>query len=167
MATIEEVPEVPTPQEETAAPADKATRNDKKSRQAMAKLGFAPVPEIFRATLKQNNILIVVSNTEAYKNAAPAGQETYAIFGETTFEDQSTQRATKAAKNLEETAKFEAPVEEVTPAVAEDDENVDLQGLDPKEVEIVMKETKASKAKAVAALKKTGDIVSAVLELSV
>ncbi|EGC31991.1 hypothetical protein DICPUDRAFT_49852 [Dictyostelium purpureum] len=149
-------------------PIKKQTKQEKKVREAMAKVGLVPVNDIFRFTLRQKGgLLIVVAEPEVY--ASPSG-ETYAIFGETTFDDMSQARATKAAKNVDEITKAVAPEEPVEEIVAEtvsnDDEEVDLQGLDPKDVEIVMKETKAPKAKVVEVLKKTGDIVTAVLELT-
>eukprot|EP01132_Coremiostelium_polycephalum_P005006 gene5006-6234_t len=176
MATIEEIPtDVPVTEEtttETPAPAQaakKTSRHEKKYKDAMSKLGMSPVTDIFRVTLKQaKGLLCVVPEPEVYKSNT---SDTYVIFGEPKFEDPSAARASKAAANVEAATKVEpTPVEDAPAPVEEntvDDENVDLEGLDPKDVEIVMKETKASKAKAVAALKKTpGDIVSAVMELT-
>ncbi|GAM22603.1 hypothetical protein SAMD00019534_057780 [Acytostelium subglobosum LB1] len=175
MATIEEIPdnvettEVPTTEEEHAADGSKKpSRSEKKTRAAMAKLGMKPVPDIMRVTLKQSkgNFLCIVAEPEVFK---ATGSDTYVILGETTFEDPNATRATKAAKKVEETTKTEETTSTTTTSVtetAEDDENVDLQGLNPNDVEIVMKESKASKAKVVEALKKTGDIVAAVMELT-
>ncbi|EFA77391.1 putative nascent polypeptide-associated complex alpha subunit [Heterostelium album PN500] len=172
MATIEEIPEnVEVEEEETTTTTDanpqarKTSRGEKKTRGAMAKLGMKPVPDIMRVTLKSQGFLCIVAQPEVYK---ATGSDTYVILGETTFEDPNATRASKAAKKVEETAKSEAETTTTTTtATAEvDDEDVDLQGLDPKDVEVVMKEAKASKAKVVEALKKTGDIVSAVLELT-
>ncbi|KYQ90197.1 putative nascent polypeptide-associated complex alpha subunit [Tieghemostelium lacteum] len=178
MATIEEInettPETTTTTETTTPETTqekKTSRGEKKTKAAMAKLGMTPVDDIFRVTLKQTKgFLCVVASPEVYTNET---KSTYVIFGETTFEDPTAARATKAAKNLEETTKVETPVETTTETTTEtstettkDDSEVDLQGLDEKDVEIVMKETKAPKAKVVEVLKKTGDIVTAVLELT-
>eukprot|EP01133_Synstelium_polycarpum_P014376 gene14376-16964_t len=177
MAAIEEIPQIEdlnedevvdesTPAAGGAAGARKPSRNEKKSRAAMAKLGMKPVPDIYRVTLKQSKgFLCVVADPEVFK---AVGSDTYVILGDTAFEDPSLNRAAKAAKSVEETTKTQAAPAATstvsTPAASEDD--VDLQGLSPVDVDIVMKESKASKAKVVEALKRTGDVVQAVLELS-
>lgn len=50
---------------------------------------------------------------------------------------------------------------------AEDDEQVDETGLDPKDVDLIISQAGVSRAKAVRALRKTdGDLVSAIMELT-
>ncbi|EGG17637.1 putative nascent polypeptide-associated complex alpha subunit [Cavenderia fasciculata] len=177
MATIEEIPEdiqvEDDEQTTTTGAGKKSSRTEKKNRAAIEKLGMKLVPDIVRATLKQSKgLLCVVAQPEVYK---AIGSDTFVILGETTFEDPNASRARSAAKNIEEVApkttfpepKTVASTSTTSTTTVADDEEVDLQGLDPKDVEVVMKESGgASKAKVVEALKKTGDIVAAVLELT-
>jgi len=44
---------------------------------------------------------------------------------------------------------------------------VDATGLDEKEIEMVMSQANVSRARAVKALKKEGDIVNAIMELTI
>lgn len=51
--------------------------------------------------------------------------------------------------------------------VAQDDEEVDETGIEPKDIELVMTQAGVSRSKAVKALKAAdGDIVSAIMELT-
>jgi len=54
-----------------------------------------------------------------------------------------------------------------TSATAQDDEDVDESGVDPKDIELVMTQAGVSRPKAVKALKAAnGDIVAAIMELT-
>lgn len=52
-------------------------------------------------------------------------------------------------------------------AAAGGEEDADETGLEPKDIEMVMTQAGVSRGRAVAALKKHGDIVNAIMELSV
>lgn len=68
-----------------AAAKGRQTRNEKKSRKAMQKLGMKPVPGVARVTIKKSkNILFVISQPDVYKSPAT---DTYIIFGEAKIED--------------------------------------------------------------------------------
>merc|ERR1712151_430473 len=96
------------------------------------------------------------------------------IFGEAKIEDLSaqaqanaasafTQSAAEAASEGVEGEKADAPkIEEV-----EEDADVDEDGVEPKDIELVMSQVQCSRAKAVAALKSNNnDIVEAIMQLS-
>ncbi|KAD3068391.1 hypothetical protein R6Q59_017596 [Mikania micrantha] len=143
----------------------KQSRSEKKSRKAMLKIGMKPITGVSRVTVKKSkNILFVISKPDVFKSPA---SDTYVIFGEAKIEDLSSQLQSQAAEQ------FKAPnlsnvVSKPEPAaVAQDDEDVDETGVEPKDIELVMTQAGVSRPKAVKALKAAdGDIVSAIMELT-
>merc|ERR1712235_109296 len=115
---------------------------------------------------RKGNILFSIHGGEVYK--AP-GSDTYIVFGEAQPEDLISSAQREAAK------KFKQP-EPAKPAVAkieeegeeeEDDGEIDTEGVEDKDIELVMAQAGVSKAKAVKALKKnSNDIVNAIMELT-
>ncbi|KAL8513575.1 hypothetical protein ACS0TY_012882 [Phlomoides rotata] len=89
--------------------------------------------------------------------------DTYVIFGEAKIEDLSSQLQTQAAEQ------FKVPhLSNVIPkaepsSLALDDEDVDEEGVEPRDIELVMTQAGVSRSKAVKAA--DGDIVSAIMEL--
>jgi len=176
-ATVEEVKEgeeagdvpelidnaVPEAEEEEAK---KASRSEKKSKKAMAKLGMKPVTGIYRVTLrKAKNILFVISQPEVYKSP---NTDTYIIFGEAKIEDMANTAAKSAAKKFEgqAAAKGEASV---TPAKIEEvvEEAIDDSGILPKDIQLVMDQTKVTRAVAIKAIRAhNNDIVNAIMSLT-
>ncbi|KAJ8534129.1 hypothetical protein K7X08_007453 [Anisodus acutangulus] len=143
----------------------KQSRSEKKSRKAMLKLGMKPISGVSRVTVKKSkNILFVISKPDVFKSP---NSDTYVIFGEAKIEDLSSQLQSQAAEQ------FKAPnlsnvISKPEPStVAQDDEDVDETGVEPKDIELVMTQAGVSRAKAVKALKAAdGDIVSAIMELT-
>ncbi|XP_010498983.1 PREDICTED: nascent polypeptide-associated complex subunit alpha-like protein 1 [Camelina sativa] len=146
----------------------KQSRSEKKSRKAMLKLGMKPIAGVSRVTVKKSkNILFVISKPDVFKSPA---SDTYVIFGEAKIEDLSSQLQSQAAEQ------FKAPdlsnviskgESSSSAAVVQDDEEVDDEGVEPKDIELVMTQAGVSKPMAVKALKAAdGDIVSAIMELT-
>merc|ERR1712150_10958 len=148
------------------------SRGEKKARKIMSKLDLRQVPGIVRATIKKSkNILFVINNPDVYK--VPAS-ETYIMFGAAKMEDLSQNAQMEAASKF--TAKADPPMPkenmddlrcEKTP---EDDvdEDVDDDGLDAQDVELVMTQANVTKARAVKALKNnTNDVVNAIMDLTI
>lgn len=111
-------------------------------------------------------ILFVISKPDVFKSPA---SDTHIIFGEAKIEDLSSQLQSQAAKQFEapELGNIEAKAEPSAAVEAEDDEDVDETGVEPKDIELVMTQAGVSRAKAVRALKITeGDIVSAIMDLT-
>jgi nascent polypeptide-associated complex subunit alpha len=107
-------------------------------------------------------ILFVISKPDVFTSPS---SDTHIIFGEAKIEDLSSQLQSQAAQQFKvpETAKS-APA---AVAEAEDEEDVDETGVEPKDIELVMTQAGVSRAKAVRALKITdGDIVSAIMDLT-
>ncbi|CAN8246605.1 unnamed protein product [Cochlearia groenlandica] len=149
----------------------KQSRSEKKSRKAMLKLGMKPVTDVSRVTIKRSkNVLFVISKPDVFKSP---NSDTYVIFGEAKIDDMSSQLQAQAAQrfkmpdvasmipNSDASEAASVPQEEV------DDEDVDMTGVEAKDVDLVMTQAGVSKAKAVKALKANdGDIVSAIMELT-
>jgi nascent polypeptide-associated complex subunit alpha len=134
----------------------------------MAKLGMKSVPGINRITIKKaKNILFVITQPDVFKSPA---SDTYIVFGEAKIEDINAQAAGAAAEKFGANAPAAAAEDEDddVPDLAdpEDEEEVDEAGLDPDEIQTVMKNARVSRAKAVKALRKHDNIVDAILELS-
>lgn len=165
----------------------KQTRAEKKARKAIAKLGLKPIPGILRVTIrKSKNILFVIQKPDVYKSPA---SDTYIVFGEAKIEDLS-QRAQIAAanqfKNLNQNAtqanannneqnnatgndknNVQAQVNPTIEEESDEDEQVDAEGVEENDIQLVMSQSKTSRSKAVKALKKcNGDIVNAIMELT-
>ena len=111
-------------------------------------------------------ILFVISKPDVFTSPS---SDTYIIFGEAKIEDLSSQLQSQAAQQFKvpETANVEAKSAPAAVAEAEDEEDVDETGVEPKDIELVMTQAGVSRAKAVRALKATdGDIVSAIMDLT-
>lgn len=95
--------------------------------------------------------------------------DTYVIFGEAKIEDLSSQLQTQAAEQFKATdlSHVVSKAESSAAAAAQDEEDVDESGVDPKDIELVMTQAGVSRGKAVKALKAAdGDIVTAIMELT-
>ncbi|XP_010938678.1 nascent polypeptide-associated complex subunit alpha-like protein 1 [Elaeis guineensis] len=143
----------------------KQSRSEKKSRKAMLKLGMKPVPGVSRVTVKKSkNILFVISKPDVFKSPT---SDTYVIFGEAKIEDLSSQLQTQAAEQFKAPDLSHVISKPETSAMAQDDEEVDETGVEPKDIELVMTQAGVSRSKAVKALKAAdGDIVTAIMELT-
>lgn len=146
----------------------KQSRSEKKSRKAMQKLGMKPEPGVQRVTIKKSkNILFVISKPDVFKSPA---SDTYIIFGEAKIEDLNAQAQTAAAEQFKVQQEPEPVDEKPEAAIIDeevDEEVVDEEGLEPKDIELVMAQAKVPRATAVKALKHSDkDIVSAIMELT-
>ncbi|XP_077241616.1 nascent polypeptide-associated complex subunit alpha-like protein 1 [Tasmannia lanceolata] len=143
----------------------KQSRSEKKSRKAMLKLGMKPIPGVSRVTVKKSkNILFVISKPDVFKSPT---SDTYVIFGEAKIEDLSSQLQTQAAEQFKAPDLSRVISKPESSAMAQDDEDVDETGVEPKDIELVMTQAGVSRSKAVKALKAAdGDIVSAIMELT-
>jgi len=150
-----------------ATEGSRQSRSEKKSRKAMMKLGMKPVTGVSRITIKRaKNILFVVSKPDVFKSPT---SETYVIFGEAKIEDLSSQLQAQAAQQfrMQDLSKATAKQDAAASAPADEEEEVDETGIEPRDIDLVMTQASVSRAKAVKALKAhDGDIVSAIMELT-
>lgn len=143
----------------------KQSRSEKKSRKAMLKLGMKPTTGVSRVTVKKSkNILFVISKPDVFKSPA---SDTYVIFGEAKIEDLSSQLQTQAAEQFKAPDLSHVVSKPESSSPAQDEEDVDETGVEPKDIELVMTQAGVSRPKAVKALKACdGDIVSAIMDLT-
>ncbi|KAJ5887687.1 nascent polypeptide-associated complex subunit alpha [Penicillium taxi] len=163
------------------------SRNEKKARKAIAKLGLKHVPGITRVTLRRpKNVLFVINNPDVYRSSSNA----WIIFGEAKIEDLNQTAQASAAQQLAaaEAAEHEGHDHDhdheghdhdhdhdhgkgKAPETKEDEEDdgeeVDESGLEAKDIELVMAQASVPRKKAVKALRENGeDIVNAIMSLS-
>jgi len=154
---------------------NKQSRQEKKARKSIAKLGLKQVPGITRVVIKKSKtMLFAINKPEVFQNA---NSDTYVVFGEAKVEDLGANQQFQAAKKLEEqeaarkaaaaataTAKPELIEDDVDDV---DDADVDTEGLEDKDIDLVIQQANCSKAKAVKSLRNNnGDIVNAIMELT-
>jgi len=131
------------------------------------------VENVDRVTLRRGrNLLYVISNPDCFK--AP-NSDTYVVFGEAKAEDMAAKAAAQAAAFKAESAAAAAAAGAGAPGAAKvasiteevDEGELDMEGLEEKDVDLVATQANVSKGKAAAALKASdGDIVSAIMELT-
>merc|ERR1711993_122376 len=155
----------------------KQSRGEKKARKIMSKLGLRQVAGVARVTIrKSKNILFVIAKPDVYKNPA---SDTYIVFGEAKIEDLSQQAQIDAAKKFnaaEAPQPSEMGAQGTTgavpggqPAIPEDDEDeeIDEEGVEGNDIDLVMSQANVSRSKAVKALKNnSNDVVNAIMELT-
>jgi len=163
------------------------SRNEKKARKSIAKLGLTKVPGITRVTLRRpKNILFVINQPEVYKSPT---SNTYIVFGEAKIEDLNSQAQASAAQQLAAAESHDHAGHDHSghdhshdhgkgkaidngDAKKDDDEDdgeeVDAEGLEDKDIELVMTQASVSRKKAVKALKENdNDIVNSIMALSI
>ncbi|KAE8708617.1 Nascent polypeptide-associated complex subunit alpha-like protein 4 [Hibiscus syriacus] len=112
---------------------------------------------------------VFISKPDVFKSP---NSETYVIFGEAKIEDLSSQLQTQAAQQVRvpDTGSLTAKPHSSSTAAgapADEEEEVDETGVDPRDIDLVMTQAGVSRAKAVKALKSNnGDIVIAIMELT-
>jgi len=173
----EEVPELEQG-ENPQVQMNKQSRQEKKARKSIAKLGLKLVPGITRVVIKKSKtMLFAISKPEVFQNA---NSDTYVVFGEAKVEDLSANHQYQAAKQLEKVQQEAAAraaaanaTQTAKPELVEDDveevadADVDCEGLEDKDIDLVVQQASCSKAKAVKALRSNnGDIVNAIMELT-
>ncbi|KAI2089423.1 GAL4 enhancer protein [Ophidiomyces ophidiicola] len=170
--------------EETTIPGGAAvtvhSRNEKKARKAIGKLGLKHVPGITRVTLRRpKNILFVISQPDVYRSPS---SNTWIIFGEAKIEDLNSQAQATAAQQLSaddagnvehaghehiDLGKGKAVEAEKKEEEEEEEGEVDESGLESKDIALVMAQAGVSRGKAVKALRENdNDIVNSIMALS-
>ncbi|KUI57668.1 Nascent polypeptide-associated complex subunit alpha [Cytospora mali] len=154
------------------------SRNEKKARKAIEKLHLTRIPGITRVTLRRpKNILFVINNPEVYKSP---NSNTYIVFGEAKIEDLNASAQAAAAQQLAqaehdhaghdhgESSKAVEGGEAKKEEEEDDGEEVDAEGIEDKDIELVMTQANVSRKKAIKALKENdNDIVNSIMALSI
>ena len=161
------------------------SKNEKKSKDLLLKLGLKRVPGIIRvAYRKKNNEIIAIEKPEVYRTAGG----NYVVFGEPKVDD-FTQKLAAAQEQAQASGivPSDADVATKTPADIQadmqaaadaiesgagkieeaDDVEVDAGDLSNEDIELVMQQANVAKNAAIKALKShNGDIVNAIMSLS-
>ncbi|KAG9236085.1 putative nascent polypeptide-associated complex subunit alpha [Amylocarpus encephaloides] len=163
------------------------SRNEKKARKSIAKLGLTRVPGITRVTLRRpKNILFVINQPEVWKSPT---SNTYIVFGEAKIEDLNSQAQASAAQQLAAAESHDHTGhdhsghdhshdhgkgkaidtgDDKKDEDEDDGEEVDVDGLEDKDIELVMTQASVSRKKAVKALHENdNDIVNSIMALSI
>jgi len=153
----------------------KQSRQEKKARKSIAKLGLKPVPGVTRVAIRKSKaMLFVINKPEVFKNPS---SDTYVVFGEAKIEDLSNQAQYQAAKKFEEAKKAAAQAaaeaatapkqETIVEEDEDDDAEVEAGDLEEKDINLVTQQANCNRNKAIKALQKNnGDIVNAIMELT-
>ncbi|KAL9595749.1 MAG: hypothetical protein Q9219_006247 [cf. Caloplaca sp. 3 TL-2023] len=161
------------------------SRNEKKARKSIAKLGLKHVPGITRVTLRRpkNQHLDVSVQIMTVVPFSPADQ-IFSIFGEAKIEDLSSQNFEgalgkiapsdqagagdpHAGHNHADKGKSIEGGDAKKEEEEDDGEEVDETGIEEKDIELVMAQASVSRKKAVKALQENdSDIVNAIMSLS-
>lgn len=159
------------------------SKNEKKAKEAILKLGLKKVPGIIRVAFrKKNNQIIAIEKPEVYRSAGG----NYVVFGEAK-EDDFTQKlaaaqqqaqasgilpseqdiATKSPADIQADMEAAAANPESVHAAEDDEAEVDAGDLSKDDIDLVMQQANVSKNNAIKALKAhDGDIVNAIMSLS-
>jgi nascent polypeptide-associated complex subunit alpha len=139
-----------------------SSRGERKARKAISKLGLEKVEGVERVTMKKSkNIMFVIAKADVYRTG-----NQFVIFGEAKIEDLAAKAASES-RQQRSSQQFQqsAPAPNAGPAAAEED--VDMTGVEAKDVDLVVSQAGCTKAEAVKALKNNeNDIVNAIMELT-
>ncbi|TKR67893.1 hypothetical protein L596_023970 [Steinernema carpocapsae] len=140
----------------------KQSRAEKKARKLFQDLKMQPIDGVARVCFrKTKNILFVIEKPDVYRGQ---GTDVYIVFGEPRIEDLGQQAQMAAAQRLmPKENKTDAPVA----SVPSDDEDLDIEGLETKDIDLVMSQASCNRKKAIKALKENdNDIVNAIMSMT-
>ncbi|KAF7811799.1 nascent polypeptide-associated complex subunit alpha-like protein 1 [Senna tora] len=143
----------------------KASIIEIKSRKAMMKLGLQPVKGVTRVTFIRNNNVHVISNPDVFKSRSST---TYVIFGEISIEDTSSLRkAREELMKLYDNSNYGESYSIAGQKKEEDkkeDDDDDVE-VDPRDIELVVKQTGISWNQANKELKDAdNDIIAVIMD---
>lgn len=155
-------------------------RSEKKARKALLKLGLKPLTNVYRVTMRKGkNHIFAIANAEVFKS--PFGDNSYIVFGIPQLENNGLAQALAGMAQQQQqqgSSSYGQQTEEELPEasklkIEEDEEGKEEseeplpEGLDEKDVRIVMEQAKVSRTEAIANLKKHNfDIVNTIMELT-
>lgn len=170
MPEMEDVPELESqPAQETAAatqpattdaPQKRVSKMEKKNKKALLKSGLKEFPGVTKVSIQTvSKIALAIDEPDVFRS-----NDTYVIFGIPRVEDSKSQQTKNVLQNIL------SQQQQAAPATAEttiEEETVDAEGIQEKDIEVVMKEANVSRAAAIKAIKENnGDVVDAVVALS-
>ena len=139
-----------------------SSRNEKKCKKALTKVGMKQLTGITRVTLKKRDGLIFVIDDPEVLNL----DNSYAIFGELKLEDLNRQMQMEQAKKFAQ----QAPQSKQAPKTAApvvDEAPLPEDGLTPNHITMVMDHANCTRNAAIKVLRETNDdMVQAVMKLT-
>ncbi|KAL7512168.1 hypothetical protein ACHAXN_009131 [Cyclotella atomus] len=139
-------------------------RNEKKVRKLMSRLDMRPVPGIARAVMKTASCNFFIEQPDVFVSGK--NNEVYVIFGEAR-QQQSPLANLSRQQAVETIRQSSAPVEESMETSQVMEEEVNEEGLEAKDIELVMAQASVEKSVAVKALRENdGDLVNAIMSLT-
>jgi len=148
----------------------------------MQKLGMRPIPGVVRMSVKKSNqVLFVITNPDVFKSPSA---DTYVIFGEAKTEDSGQMQAAAAqaaqaqqmaqqaggpskGEKAQPAGMAEAAAAAASPKVVEEEAPAEIEGVESKDIELVMSQAGCSRAKAIKALQENDcDLVNAIMSLT-
>ena len=185
---LEEAGADPTSTESETNQRSVANRNEKKARKMLQRLGMRQVSGIDRVTLKMGDGkgYFFIDKPDVYTASGTGKSDTYIFFGEARqganqqqqmamAQQAAAQQAAMAggAAGLPKKVKEQPPGMETVfekdgvPNLAEVTAAIDEDGVDAKDIDLVMSQAGCSRQKAVAALKENdGDLVNAIMSIT-
>merc|ERR1712100_400927 len=143
----------------------KINKNEKKARKILNKVGLVGCSSVNRVTIKKSkDILFVFQIPDVYKIP---DSDTYIIYGEARIEDVNTPNHADAVRKLNQLNQKKEKINSEPEAEKEVEEEIDISGLDPNDIQMVIDQSGCSKLKAIEALKEAdGDIVNAIMDMT-
>merc|ERR1719247_2013013 len=156
----------------------KINKNEKKARKILNKVGLIGCSSVNRVTIKKSkDILFVFQIPDVYKIP---DSDTYIIYGEARIEDVNTPNHADAVRKLNQLNQKKEKVNSESldslkknrvnsePEIEKEmQEEIDISGLDPNDIQMVIDQSGCTKLKAIEALKEAdGDIVNAIMDMT-
>ena len=161
---VEEIQEVESENEDQEIDAKNPSRNEKKAKKLLLKLGLKRVEGIARVAIKRTkNVVFAISQPEVYVNSTG---DSYVVFGEAKVEDLTAQ-AHAATRAITDKLKEKQPTSSISEVSGESDEPANEDGLETKDIEMIMEQAGVSRPTAVKSLRDhQGDLVNAIMSLT-
>jgi nascent polypeptide-associated complex subunit alpha len=154
----DKMPELMNQDDDVAA----SSRNEKKCKKALTKVGMKSLTGITRVTLKKRDGLIFVIDDPEVLNL----DNSYAIFGELKLEDLNRQMQMEQAKKFAQQTPQSKQAPKTAAPVA-DEAPLPEDGLTPNHITMVMDHANCSRNAAIKVLRETNDdMVQAVMKLT-
>ncbi|UZJ53999.1 hypothetical protein CBS101457_003319 [Exobasidium rhododendri] len=159
------------------------SKAERKSRKSFQGIGLKKVAGVNRVTMRRpRGHLLVVTNPEVYKSSI---SDCYVVFGELKTEDTSAQAQAAQAQQMAQAEQQERLLTDQFSQLSQggaggnadkkkeeeeeevDDSPIDEEGVDAKDIDLVMQQVSCSRRKAVKALKESnGDLINAIMACS-
>mmetsp|Transcript_29850 Transcript_29850/g.41236 ORF Transcript_29850/g.41236 Transcript_29850/m.41236 type:complete len:193 (+) Transcript_29850:49-627(+) len=145
----------------------KQNRSQRRYAKVMGKMGMKPEGGITRVTIrKAKNITFAISQPEVYKYP---GTDAYIVFGEAAIEDRLHDAQKAAVRQFTQAAGMGmhgSPTDGL-PVEEEEDGDISAEGIDEKDIELVMAQAAVTRNKSIRALRANdGDIVNTIMSLT-